>query len=64
MLNWNAFASSEYFLISLPNLYKIGDLVAKYLLEFLNAGYPLDKLHVIGKKVKTLQDFIINDFFR
>lgn len=55
MLNWNSFASSEYFLMALPNLYKIGDLVAKYLLEFLNTGYPLEKLHVIGMEIKFLE---------
>ena len=51
MLNWNSFANSEY-ILSINNLYKIGDLVAKYLLEFLNVGYPLQKLHVVGMKVK------------
>ena len=49
VLDWSLFSIPDYFLVAIANLYKIGDLVAKYLLEFINAGYPVGRLHLIGE---------------
>ena len=49
VLDWSLFSLPDYYGNAIVNMYKIGDLVAKYLLEFLNAGYPVARLHLVGK---------------
>lgn len=54
VLDWSLFSIPDYYGVAIVNMYKIGDLVAKYLLEFINAGYPVGRLHLIGKKFEII----------
>jgi len=48
VIDWSAFSGGIYFLTTIPKLYEVGLSTGKYLMQFLDAGYPISRVHLIG----------------
>jgi len=48
VIDWSAFSGGLYFLTTVPKLYEVGLATGKCLVEFLDAGYPVSKVHLVG----------------
>lgn len=48
ILDWGAYSKGLYFNTVVPKLQKVGIVAAKYLVAFLDTGYPLQMVHLVG----------------
>ncbi|CAD7079399.1 unnamed protein product [Hermetia illucens] len=47
-LNWTAFGGGNYFSTALPNVYKLGPIIASDLLELFAKGLNFEQFHLVG----------------
>lgn len=48
VLDWTQYSGGDYFWNAVPNSYKVGEVVAKALLDARKAGLNLEKFHFVG----------------
>jgi pimeloyl-ACP methyl ester carboxylesterase len=48
VVDWSAYGMGDYFDESIPQLYDVGLVVAEYLRQFISAGFPADRIHLVG----------------
>jgi predicted alpha/beta-fold hydrolase len=48
VLDWGDLADGSYMLEALPNAMKLGDVLSDQILNLINSGFDVKKLHIVG----------------